>query len=189
MPNGRGGSVRQRRSHTYPWRENVHCQRCFTHGSRQEYFEVAASSPNEDETAPVCAAPDMAGRGHQELERIIEKQREIARQQAVAEPEQMSDNNPWLERLEWAHHLAGFTFEEMIPWAALLQEEEITLQRICSSFTRTINVAQQLILSQRCTFFSGVEINRKEEGKTPVRPFQARMGDDTKERYCEAWQR
>ena len=51
-----------------------------------------------------------------------------------------------------------------------------------------IQQAQQLILSRRCTFFARVEINRKEEGKTPIRPFQARMGDDTKERYIRIWQ-
>ena len=131
----------------------------------------------------------MADKGKQELERITQQQQAIARQQAVAQAEQMSDTNPWLERVEWAQHLAGFPFDEMIPWAELPREEEITLQRICEGFPQMIEIAQQLILSQRCTFFGRVEINRKEREKTPQWPFQARMGDDTKARYCQMWQR
>jgi len=127
--------MRQRRSHTYPWRANVHCQRFFTHGPRQEYFEVAPQDPSPDDTnpsAPAVPASNMARDGQHELERIQQKQAELASRQAVAQPE-MSDTNPWLERVEWAHHLAGFTFEEMIPWAVLPRDDEITLQRICSA--------------------------------------------------------
>lgn len=131
----------------------------------------------------------MAEKVRQELERITQKQEVIAGQQAIAQAEQISDTNPWLERVEWAHHLTGFTFEEMIPWAALPREDEITLQRICEGFGQMVNCAQQLILSQWCTFFARVEINRKEPDKMPQRPFQARMGDDTKARYCQVWQR
>jgi hypothetical protein len=191
-PYGRGGSIRQRRAHIYPWRENVHCQRFFTHGARQEYFEMAAEIPNSQDEGNVpseaTVRSSISEKGQQELERIREKQEAIASQQAVAQPEQMSDANPWLERVEWAHHLAGFTFEEMIPWAELPREDESELQRICSGFSRMIDQAQGLIMSRRCTFFARMEINRKEEGKTPIRPFQARMGDDTKERYVRIWQ-
>ena len=184
--------MRQRRAHTYPWRENVHCQRFFTHGARQEYFEVAQETINSQDAGNIpfqaIGRPNIAQKGQKELERIRDKQEAIASQQAIAQPEQMSDANPWLERVEWAHYLAGFTFEEMIPWAELPKDDEVILQRLCDGFAGMIQQAQQLILSRRCTFFARVEINRKEEGKTPIRPFQARMGDDTKERYIRIWQ-
>ena len=101
----------------------------------------------------------------------------------------MSDANPWLERIGWAQHTAGFTFEQMIPWAIMPHEDEIALQRICGGFVRMIDKAQQWMLGPHCTFFARVEINRKEEGKTANKPFEARMGEDTKKRYCEVWQR
>ena len=188
-PNKRGGSLRQRRAHIYPWRTGVHCQRFFTHGKRQEYFEVAPG-PVQTTISPQDNPPSsMADKVKQEFDRITQQQQEIASQEAVAQPEQMSDTNPWLERVEWARHLAGFPFEEMIQWAELPQEEEITLQRICDGFSQIIDVAQQFIISHRCTFFARVEINRKEKEKTPQQPFQARMGDDTKKRYGQVWQR
>ncbi len=186
-PQKRGGSLRSRQAKVDPWRTGVHCQRLFTRGVRQEYFEVgpvSGGNPN----LPVIPESSMAEKCQRELERITAQQEVIASQQAVAQPEQMSDTNPWLERVEWAHHLAGFSFEEMIQWAELPRDDEITLQRICNGFGRTIDVAQQLIFSQRCTFFARVEINRKEKEKTPQRPFQARMGDDTKKRYGQVWQ-
>ena len=126
----------------------------------------------------------MANQVQKELERITQQQKAIASQQAVAQAEQMSDTNLWLEREEWAHHLAGYSFEKMIPWAELPREEEITLQRIYEGFSQMIDIAQQLILSQECTFFAWVEINRKKIEKTPQRPFQARIRDDTKAQYC-----
>jgi len=136
-PYPRGGSIRQRRSHTYPWRENVYCQRFFTYGPRQEYFEVApqaARSPDEtDASSPGTVAQNVAQKGQGELERIIQKQEEIASQQAIARPEQMSDANAWLERVEWAYHLAGFTFEEMIAWAELPRDDEIQQEENKSS--------------------------------------------------------
>ena len=42
----------------------------------------------------------MAEKGKQELERIRQQQKTIARQETVAQPEQISDTNPWLERVE-----------------------------------------------------------------------------------------
>ncbi len=191
-PYRRGGSVQSRKARTNPWRTGVHCQRFWTRGIPQEYFEVTpvpVQAQNESNPSPQ-AIPDsgITNKYARELERITQQQKELASQQAVAQPEQMSDTNPWLERVEWAHHLAGFTFEEMIEWAALPREKEITLQRICDGFGRVIDMAQQLMLSQRCTFFARVEVNRKEKEKTAQRPFQARMGDYTKKRYGQVWQ-
>ena len=166
-PYKRGRVRGSRPAREYPWRTEVYCQRLFTRGVPQEYFEVAPVPVQTTDTPP----SRMADKVKYEFEGIIQTQEAIAGQEAVAQPEQMSDTNPWLEGVEWAHHLAGFPFEEMIQWAELPREEEITLQRICDSFGQVISVAQQLIISQRCTFFARLEINRKEKEKTPQRPF------------------
>ena len=42
----------------------------------------------------------MANQVQKKLERIIQQQEAIASQQAVAQAEQMSDTNTWLERVE-----------------------------------------------------------------------------------------
>lgn len=46
-PYTRGGSLRQRRNATYPWQGNVRCQRLFTSGQGQGYFEIKGD-PDED---------------------------------------------------------------------------------------------------------------------------------------------
>ena len=117
-PNKRGGSLRQRRAHIYPWRTGVHCQRFFTHGKRQEYFEITPvpGQPQDeaDSSVPIDPPSNMADKMKQEFDRITQQQKTIASQEIMAQPEQMSDTNPWLERVEWAHHLAGYPFEEII---------------------------------------------------------------------------
>ena len=157
--------MQERRAYQYPWRTQVYCQRFFTHSSRQEYFEVAKPSPDVAGSHPPPV--EIGERGRRELARIQEKQAQIAERDARAQPQQISDTNPWLERVEWAQHLAVYPFEEMIQWAELPRDDEIILQRIYDGFTRMIDIAQQLILSQRCMFFARVEINRKKKEKTP----------------------
>ena len=93
-PYRRGSSLRQRQDHIYPWREQVYCQRFFTQGAQQEYFEVRPNYPNLQDVpraTPVSTVPDQARR---ELERITQRQETIASQEAVAQAEQMSDTNP-----------------------------------------------------------------------------------------------
>ena len=56
----------------------------------------------------------MANKIKQEFGRITRQQEAIAGREAVAQPEQISDSNPWLERVEWAHYVTGYTFEQII---------------------------------------------------------------------------
>ena len=76
-PYSRGGSIRQRRAHIYPWRENVHCQQLFTRGPRPEYFEVAIEIPNSQGEGNVpseaTVRPSISQKGQRELERIREQ--------------------------------------------------------------------------------------------------------------------
>ena len=113
-PYKRGGSLRSRQTRVYPWRIGVHCQRFFTRGVPQEYFEVAPE-PVQTITSPQdTPQSSMADKVKQEFERITQQQEAVASQEAVAQPQQISDTNPWLDRVEWAQHLAGFPFKEII---------------------------------------------------------------------------
>jgi hypothetical protein len=46
-----------------------------------------------------------------------------------------------------------------------------------------IDIAQEAMLGKHVPFFARVKVNRKEQGKNPNRPFQARMKADTAKRY------
>ena len=126
-----GRAARGRQPRDYPWRIDAHCQRLFTQGTAQEYFEVipAPVQPQDGAETSVQASPEssMADKVKQEFERITQQQAAIASQEAVAQPQQMSDTNLWLDRVEWPQHLAGFSFAETIQWAELPRDDEITL--------------------------------------------------------------
>lgn len=190
----RGGSLLQRRSIRRPWREGVHCQRLFRTGPRSGYFEVRPVEGNHldpghgDRLDPGHGGE--AGRGSL-VERLYEeiRQKQAALQNDRVEEGQRLDANPWLERMEWARHLAGFTWDTLIPLIDLPREEEIPLRIMCRSFDRMIDIGQEAMLGGHIPFFARVEINRKEQGKDPNRPFQARMEKGTKKRYQEVCHR
>ena len=177
-----GGSIRQRRSIQRPWREGVHCQRLFHSGPRCGYFEVRPTTETREQEHI-----DRDEKVDQMLEEICQKQE--AMENDRIEPGQKSDAQSWLERVEWARHLAGFHWDTLIPLIALPQEEEPALQRICQSFDRMIDIGQQAAIGGQIPFFARVEVNRKEQGKNPNRPFQARMEEDTKQRYTQVCHR
>jgi hypothetical protein len=121
----------------------------------------------------------------QMAERLYEeiRQKQEALQNDRIEEGQKLDANPWLERVEWARHLAGFKWDTLIPLIELPREDETTLRIMCRSFDRMIDIAQEAMLGGHVPFFARVEVNRKEQGKNPNRPFQARMEADTAKRY------
>ncbi len=63
------------------------------------------------------------------------------------------------------------------------------LRRMCNSLTRVVDIAQEAFLEGHYPFFSLYEIKKKEAAKTVLQPFQARMEQRTKERYCQVLHR
>ncbi|EKG08954.1 DNAhelicaserecq,putative, partial [Macrophomina phaseolina MS6] len=59
---------------------------------------------------------------------------------------------------------------------------------MCQSFGEMIDKAQQTVLAS-VSIEVLFEMIRKEANVKPAYPFEARMGDDTKQRYKQAWQR
>ena len=189
-PYRRGGSLRSRQNHQYPWREKVRCQRFFTQGSRQEYFEVRPVNPVNtlNPASGLASYPASEAIKQHVLDQITQKQAQIrASQQSVNTPDKL-DANPWLNRTEWPRHLNGLDFESMASWVELPQQDEVVLQAMCQNLTQVTNTAQQLIMTLECGLFARLEINRKDE-KKPRRPFQARMETQTKQRYQQVWHR
>jgi len=179
--------MRQRKAVQRPWRGGVHCQRLFHSGPRSGYFEVQAV----EQAVERSDVDGDRGDRTQVVERLYEeiRQKQEALQNDRIEKGQKLDANPWLERVEWARHLAGFRWDTLIPLIEMPREDEITLQTMCKSFDRVIDIAQEAILGGHTPFFARAEVNRKEQGKNPKRPFQARMEEDTKKRYKQVCHR
>ena len=60
----------------------------------KEYFEVDLSLAPVETVMQPTAVSSMADKKKQELERIYQQQEAIARQETVAQAEQISDTNP-----------------------------------------------------------------------------------------------
>lgn len=69
------------------------------------------------------AAPITASqRIRQQIEAGL--QQEERRRKAVVQPQKKLEANPWLRRVGWAEHLAGFAMEELQQHAELPAEEQ-----------------------------------------------------------------
>lgn len=186
-PQPSGGSITQRCATPRPWREEVRCQRLFHHGPRNGYWEVIPDKGTPTEAVrAVGSQPEFA---EQMLAQIREKEATIRARDNHVQPGTKLDAHQWLERTEWPSHLQGFRWKTLIGWAALPQEGEEPLRRMCKSLDRVIDIAQEAIVDSHCPFFSRFDINKKEIQQNMRRPFQARMEADTKKRYCQVLHR
>lgn len=79
-PYRRGGAVSSRKARESPWRAGVHCQRFFTQGVSQEYFEITSVLEQTNPDSQAVPESTMAGKVQEELARISQRQEEIARQ-------------------------------------------------------------------------------------------------------------
>jgi hypothetical protein len=152
-----------------------------------QYFEVDADvKPEIPATSEPALSP--AERKKREVwEQIQQRQRSQRDESEPIQPEEKFDANPWLRRTKWTNHLEGFTMDTLIPWIQMPSKKEPVLQSICDSIDRTARHAQQT-MSKEVNIFVLFKINRKERGKDVNKPFEARMEDDSFQRYVRAWQ-
>ncbi len=178
---GRGGSLASRlqaRTMERPWRESVHCQRFFSHGPRQEYFEVKEMARQEIAGGMWGEARRLAVEG---LARAEAKQRQM-----ISAGEEL-EVSPWLKRTGWIDHLAGHDRAELLKTVQV--GEEAILGRMCQSLSRTIDRAQETAIPCVIGRAALFKINSKERGKKASAPFEARMEDDSKKRYKDVWRK
>lgn len=186
-PQSSGGSIDRRQAIQRPWRENVSCQRLFHHGPRSGYWEVTPDTATPHNA--VQPASSQAEFAEQMLAQIREKEASIRARDDLVRPGIKLDANAWLERVGWADHLQGIRWDTLIAWAALPQDDEPMLKRMCRSIDRVVDIAQEAIVDGHCPFFSRFDINKKEAHQHVRKPFQARMEVDTKKRYCQVLHR
>lgn len=134
-----------------------------------------------------------------------------ARTTAVEDPEEGKlEPNPWLRRVGWAAHLAGFDPAVLRGMASLVAgdgwpasagqgvaaaraaaaaNDVWLLQLAWESTSRTIGAAQAACEYEAAGAAVLFEVNRKTVGEKPHKPFDGRLELRTTERYANLWKR
>lgn len=93
----------------------------------------------------------------------------------------IQEANRWLNRTEWAEHLAGHRWDDIVEWAVRpTVEGDAVLWQMCQSFDRVIAMAQRVFIDRHCPFFIRFQINKKRRDEVPRTPFQARIEKETR---------
>ncbi|KAM6523080.1 hypothetical protein FSOLCH5_003699 [Fusarium solani] len=183
-PRGRGGSAQQRATEAQqvPWRSGVQCQRFFSNGTGSRWFEVGFG-------APISQDPDEAAVADRLMQTLDQQERrfDLEDKERIKAADSKLDANAWLEHVGWATHLQGFDPEAMQRLVDPVGEQEHELQLIHDSLVRVMDQARAIATPTNVGSHALFEVQRKEVGKKPRRPFDNRVEDDTWTRYTTVW--
>jgi len=117
---GRKAADRQRAglSINRPWITDVHCQRFFTHGPKQQYFEV--QGPSASNAAPDNSLPKW-DQARIQLTQSWAAVKDLEKR--IIQEGQPDEVNPWLERTGWQPYLAGLDRGKLIQSVSAPDEE------------------------------------------------------------------
>src|SRR6186713_1535079 len=182
---GENKENRQRAGRTIdrPWKEGVHCQRFFTHGPKQQYFEVQRP---ETEQADEEDAADKWAQAKAELKQRWQSVKEA--EQRVVQEGEFDEVNAWLERTGWHRYLVGLNHDELVQCTAKPdEEEEPVAHAMWQIMVETIEYCQSSVVD-RVGIFVRHEAVRTEKQQTryqPLKPYKE-AGDLT--RNSKPWQ-
>lgn len=194
----RGGNSRAKQQHTANrlWIEKQHCQRFFTQGAWQQYFQVMQEAEEEQEEFPE-QSQIIIEKGEKMLKQQLAEVKEANKRRAIEADSNRYVANAWLKRTGWAKHLAGLDREQLV---ALLQppnrEEKIGeedkieegLMEACQATQRLIKKAHQCCRPEIVGLASLEYVNRRETGqKSSEKPFYAEQMPKTIKKYSGRW--
>lgn len=207
-PYTKGGSLRQRRDAIYPWQQNVLCQRLFTSGKGQGYFEIKQDTredpgtygldqakrtdptDNIGETGPIDRGEEIElSTRERVLNQLSAFESERSRQTTIRAADS-TEANPWLRKTGWDEHLQGYRLEDLAPLVDLPRPDELILKGFCASVDRTIEEARGSIFAQRINIFDQTAINMFNDHQTKAgQPLHTKLQDGTYAKYKIVWKK
>ncbi|KAG6042166.1 hypothetical protein E4U17_001581 [Claviceps sp. LM77 group G4] len=169
-----------------PWTNNIHCQRFFPTRVACGWVEVRQPSTESRETEEEVQLGDWLAQFH---DRQQQRFKDAERQAVVEEVDQKLESNAWLGRVGWSTHLDKLDPEMLRATTEPAGDEETTLRQMCESLDRVMDSAKGLCRASKVGLSALFEINRREIGKKPAQPFNARMEDDSWTRYKDVWRK
>ena len=185
----RGSTAANRRraqlSTSRPWTDGVACQRFFTHGPRQEYFEVQPADRSADDEIPQMTR----SKWDQARRQLIQSWNTVqAAQERTIREGQPDEVNPWLERTGWEPYLAGLDHAPLVRCVSAPNEEEEPVNAaIWQTMGELIQYCQRSV-KHRVGVFVRLEVIRTEKHQTRYQPLQPYMGAQTLVKHSRPWQ-
>lgn len=188
----RGGKIANRQraglSVNRPWTEGVYCQRFFTHGRRQEYFEVQAPRTASRAAQETAEAEEVLPPWEQGRIRLTQKWtavQETARR--MIQEGQADEINPWLERAGWQSYLVGLDRTRLVQCVSAPDEEEEPVNAaIWQIMDELIQYCQHSVI-HRVGVFVRLEAIRTEKHQTRYQPLQPYMDAEGMAKYSRPW--
>ena len=169
-----------------PWRKNVHCQRLFQTRAASGWFEVqepSTETPKPEQKAEVMA---WIKQFHDTQEQRF---KDAEKEAVIEEVNQKLEANAWLGRVGWSTHLNMLDAEQLRATTEPAGDEEGALRQMCESLDRAMESARGVCRGSKVGVSALFEINRREVGKKPAQPFDARMEEDSWVRYKDVWRK
>jgi superfamily II DNA helicase RecQ/uncharacterized C2H2 Zn-finger protein len=166
-----------------PWVPGVRCQRFFNHGYNSRWFEVDREEQIDEEED----GQDMMSRVQKITEMWLERVQKKSKQTIKARDES-KEPDLWLRRVRWVDHLESYDRPKLLASIEPIDAtKEIVLQGIWESFERVFGAAQETVVSGIVGQAALFEVNRKEQGAKPKKPFDGVMEEGTAKKYKEVW--
>jgi RecQ family ATP-dependent DNA helicase len=174
----------EKKGEDLPWVSGVQCQRFFKQGMKSGWFEV------ERDEAPIAEeedGQDMMSRVRRITQAGLDRVQKKT-QERIKAMDESTEPNLWLRRVGWVRHLEGKDRPTLLASVQAIDgATEVTLQGIWESFERVVNTAQETIVSGVIGQAALFEVNRKEQGVKPRKPFDGWMEDETAKKYKTVW--
>jgi superfamily II DNA helicase RecQ len=191
-PRKRGRPYQGDNTDSQPWQEGVWCQKFQLGGQLARLFEVSPPS-TEGTQHPADEEGD-----DDNVERALEasfRQGAAALQQAqrAAHVRVEADSNRyvwhgWLQRTQWARHLARFDRRWLLQQVQQPGEQERALGRVCWAVERVIWKAQRASSPDVVGLPAATFIERREVGApSSEKPFNALQTGKTMKKYSRYW--
>ncbi|MCJ1360886.1 MAG: hypothetical protein MMC33_010895, partial [Icmadophila ericetorum] len=167
MKNQRRMGVEMERS----WKEGVYCQRFFTTGHGQGFFEVQPVDATE-ENAMEASVPKW-DQARIELSRTWDAIKE--REQRIIQEGFGNEVNPWLERTGWQSYLAGLDRDQLLHSIAKPDpEEEPIAVAIWETMGELIRFCQTSVIDRVGSFvrFDAIRTEKHQTRYQPLKPYK-----------------
>jgi superfamily II DNA helicase RecQ len=175
----------ERREEDWPWVCGVSCQRFFENRVNSRWFEVDRGQDVEEEEGE--DEGDMKSRVHKITEAWLERVEKKSKENIQARDES-KEPDLWLRRVKWVEHLESYNRTQLLASIEPIDiTKEVVLHGIWESFERVFHAAEETVITGGVGRAELFEVNRKEQGVKPKKPFDGVMEEGTVQKYKEVW--
>ena len=173
---------------TRPWRSGISYQRFFIQGPKSGFFEVGRNAPREN------VSPDDEGDPYDRLLEAMNARHAgvaAAERNALLPIDESMEPSPWQRRVGVGRYLQQIDGVELGQLRELVRPPdapgEAPLRAVHKALRRVVRRARRVAIHTQVGIFALFEVERKETGERPAKPFNPYLRPASVRRYCATW--